>query len=110
MSGPQKNRSGCSRNIWKPCGGGGFATHYSGDGRNATVFWTAARQAYQKAVERVRKLLVQLAPELMQDLSEPVHANLNAIEAIRRIAAHEHSAEVASLKNAIRAQRPSDHD
>jgi len=37
--------------------------------------------AYQRAVERVREVLIRLAPEVVQDLVQPWLASLSAIEA-----------------------------
>ena len=50
------------------------------------------RTAYQKAVERVREVVVQLAPELMQDLAQPWRGTLSAIEATQVIEDQEYSA------------------
>lgn len=50
------------------------------------------RRAYQKAVERVREVLVQLAPELIQDLAQPWRGTLSAIEATQIIEYQENSA------------------
>src|ERR1039457_2988156 len=50
------------------------------------------RKAYQKAVERVREVLVQLAPELIQDLAQPWRGTLSAIEATQIIEDQENSA------------------
>ena len=47
--------------------------------------------AYQKAVERVLVCLVQLAPELIQDLAEPWRGTLSAIEAMQVIQRQESS-------------------
>ncbi len=49
-------------------------------------------KAYQKAVERVREVLVQLAPELIQDLAQPWRGTLSAIEATQFIEDQENSA------------------
>jgi hypothetical protein len=38
-------------------------------------------KAYQQAVERVRELLVRLAPEVFQDLGQPWLATMKDIEA-----------------------------
>jgi hypothetical protein len=38
-------------------------------------------KAYQRAVERVREVLIRLAPEVVQDLGQPWLATLSAIEA-----------------------------
>ena len=60
-------------------------------------------KAYQQAVERIRESLVELAPELMQDLAEPWRAALSKIEATQRIETQEYSEEVAILRRALDA-------
>src|ERR1700676_2114747 len=50
------------------------------------------RATYQKAVDSVREVLVQLAPELFQDLAHPWSGALSAIEATQIIKDQEDSA------------------
>src|SRR5208282_4899472 len=40
-------------------------------------------RAYQQAVDKVRELLLKLAPEVLQDLSEPWRGTITGIEANR---------------------------
>jgi hypothetical protein len=49
-------------------------------------------KAYQRAVERVREVLIRLAPEVVQDLDQPWRATLSAIEATGIIERQEESA------------------
>jgi len=49
-------------------------------------------KAYRKAVEKVREVLVKLAPELIQDLAQPWRGTLSAIEATQIIEDQENSA------------------
>lgn len=48
--------------------------------------------AYQKAVERVREMIIQLAPEVAQDWAEPWRGALHGIEAAQVIQQVENSA------------------
>ena len=50
------------------------------------------RKAYQQAVERVRHILTQLAPQVFQDLAEPWLSTLSGIEATWHIEQAEESA------------------
>jgi hypothetical protein len=49
-------------------------------------------QAYQRATERVRETLTQLAPELFQDLAQPWRGTLAGLEARQVIENQEKSA------------------
>jgi hypothetical protein len=49
-------------------------------------------KAYHKAIEGVTKILIELAPELFQDLNQPWLATLKGLEADRAIAQLEESA------------------
>jgi len=48
---------------------------------------------YQQAVDKVREILTKLAPELLQDLAQPVRGALSSIETKQEIEQHERSAQ-----------------
>ncbi|MFZ0246593.1 hypothetical protein [Candidatus Binatus sp.] len=66
--------------------------HDSRNRRTPTVCESAAQQGLPEAVERVREVLVQLAPELIQDLAQLWRGTLSAIEGTQIIEDQENSA------------------